>query len=126
MSAYGDDPRHHAIKDDEFVCTAPADAPCRTSPTCECENWCACDGSPDDARDTHGEGGHCCMTTTKAGQGCWLGPWVDAAGLGESYANQDDWPNVRIWAETNWPEGPVTCDWADGVFWRYAPAEDPA
>lgn len=121
-NAYGANPEHHRIVNGQFVCTAPADAPCRTSPTCECENWC-CD-DPED----HDPGDHCCMATVKAGQGCWIEPWVDAAGLDDSYGS--DAHLSGVWDDDNgevaWPDGPVSCDWADGIYWTYAPAPTPS
>lgn len=121
MSAYGDNPTYHAIAEERFVCTAPADALCRTSPTCECENWCCCDGSPEDAADNH-DTEHCCMTTAKTGQGCWIEPWVNASDLEDCYEGDP----LAVWTydaddEHHWPDGPVTCDWEDEyVAWSYA------
>lgn len=128
-SAHGDDPRYHAIKDGRAVCTAPEDAPCRTSPTCECENWCGCDGSPEDAKDNHDEGddawGHCCMQTTKPGQSCWLVPWIEAPGLDESFDHSELSPADydMVSGEHTFPDGAITCDWEDGVLWRYSPGQ---
>lgn len=118
-SAYGSDPNTHRIVVGEFVCSAPADAKCRTSPTCECENWCCCDGSPEDAADNHYEDEHCCMATVKAGQGCWIEPWVDAVGVEDTY----DENTMRFYDDDDepiYPDGPVVCDWDDGIRWRYA------
>lgn len=120
MSAYGSDPAYHHIVDGAFVCSAPEDAKCRTSPTCECENWCCCDGSPEDVADNH-DGEHCCMTTTEPGQGCWMKVWVDAVGVEDSgdsdeiRHDEDGLPILR--------DGPVDCDWDDGILWTYAASE---
>lgn len=123
MTAYGDSPAYHRIEGERFVCTAPDDAKCRTSPTCECENWCCCDGSPEDAKDSHDDGEHCCMTTVKSGQGCWIEPWVDAVGVDECGDHNaflhDDGGEVTV------PDGPVTCDWDDGICWTYAVTTNP-
>lgn len=124
-TAYGSDPNTHHIVGGRFVCSAPADAKCRTSPTCECENWCGCDGSPQDAADNHDEGDHCCMTTVKAGQGCWIEPWVDAAGGVEDTGNSDEFLYDDD-GEVAIPDGPVACDWDDGIQWSYAePSDNP-
>lgn len=111
-NAYGADVTTHSIVGGAFVCSAPADAKCRTSPTCDCETWCCCDGSPEDAADSHDEGEHCCMTTVKAGQGCWIKGWVDAQGLSDSL-------EVRAYDEDGEPvipDGPVRCEWDDSIF----------
>lgn len=122
MSAYGDNPDLHRLVDESFVCTAPADAPCRTSPTCDCENWCGCDGSPEDAADNHGTD-HCCMQTTAPGQGCWIELWVNGSDLEGGYSGShelaDLWFNGD--GELIWPDGPVTVDWEDEYCtWKYA------
>ncbi len=114
-SAYGSDPTTHHVVDGEFVCTAPSDAKCRTFPTCECENWCCCETPGEN----HDDGDHCCMATVEPGQGCWLGPWIDAVGVAdahceESVAYDDD-------GEPLMPDGAVGCDWDDGICWAYAP-----
>lgn len=117
-NAYGNDPNHHRIVDGRFVCSAPADAKCRTSPTCECESWCGCDGSPEDAKDNHDEGECCCMTTVESGRPCWIEPWVDAVGVedtgdADAFLYDDE-------GEMTVPDGPVDCDWDDGIQWTYA------
>ena len=125
MSAYGDNPEYHSIADERFVCIAPDDARCRTSPTCECENWCCCDGSPEDATDNH-DTEHCCMTTVKPGQSCWIEPWVNSVDLEDSYGGEP----LKVWiydADGNghWPNGQVTCEWEGGyVLWEYIGAND--
>lgn len=117
MSAYGDNPEFHRIVDERFVCSAPADAPCRTFPTCECESWCCCGITGE----SHDDGDHCCMSTVKPGQGCWIEPWVNASGLEDCYASDP----LSVWVydsdgETSWPDGAVTCDWeGDFVAWEY-------
>ena len=108
--AYGSDPARHHIVDGEFVCSAPEDAQCRTFPTCGCESWCCC-GIPGES---HDEDDHCCMTTTKSGQGCWIAVWVDAAGVEDSGDVQYDEEGEPIV-----PDGPVACDWNDGIRWTY-------
>ena len=114
MSAAGDDPKVHRIVDERFVCTALPDAKCRTYPTGSCEQWCGCDGSPEDAADNHDEGEHCCSTTRKDGQACWLEPWINAD-LSDCYSTE--WPVYGM----AFPDGPVTCDWEDEyVTWKYA------
>lgn len=122
MSAHGNNPEFHSIKDGLFDCTAPEDAPCRTSPTCECDEWCCCDGSAVDRADNHDADEHCCMTTTKPGQGCWMEPWVDAGDIEDSFAG-DLAPLLadQVGAdEFVWPDGPVTVDWeGDGCTWDY-------
>lgn len=117
-NAYGDDPAHHRIDGERFVCSAPADAKCRTFPTCECENWCCCD----EPGENHDEDEHCCMTTLKAGQDCWLEPWVHACGLEDSHHDfGDDFEPYDDEGERRpWPNGSVTCDWDDGILWQYA------
>jgi len=125
VSAYGDDPRYHQIVRERFVCSAPDDAPCRTSPTCDCEFWCGCDGSPEDAVDAH-DGEHCCMTTTKPGRECWMVAWVEATGLEDSFTGDTGELEYGIGGYV-WPSGPVTCEWDEGVFWEYAgPVQQPA
>lgn len=119
MSAYGSDPAHHHIIDGAFVCSAPEDAKCRTFPTCECENWCCCE-VPGESHDEDW-GDHCCMTTTKPGQGCWIAVWVDAVGVedsGDSDAMRYDEDGLSIVRD-----GPVDCDWDDGICWTYAETE---
>ncbi len=111
--AYGADVRYHFIRDDGFVCTAPPDAPCRTVPTCECENWCCCDGSPEGAGSNHDDSHHCCMSTAKSGRGCWIAVWVDAQGIEDSIDADYDAEGERI---TTLSDGPVACDWDDGIY----------
>lgn len=114
-NAYGSDPRYHHFVDGAFVCSAPEDAKCRTSPTCECENWCCCDQAAVD----HDEGDHCCMTETKPGQGCWIKVWVDAADACdciERVADEDG--DLVVIAD-----GAVVCDWDDGICCSYAATE---
>lgn len=134
MSAYGDDPTVHAIRHGRFVCTADPDAPCRTSPTCEnCEHWCGCDGSEQDAADNHdlADGEHCCMLTKKPGQSCWIEPLVNGDGIEESWVGNVIWPvpddliDPRPRDEDgcpgDFPDGPVTVDWDhDYCTWAYA------
>jgi hypothetical protein len=118
MSAYGDNPDVHWIEDGLFVCVASPEAKCRTYPTCECEYWCCCD-SPDE---NHDDGEHCCMTTTKPGQECWIGTWIDAVGCEDSCADEN--LTTGIWDSPDggiaWPDGQVTCEWDDGIMWEYA------
>jgi hypothetical protein len=126
MAAYGDNAAFHAIKDGRITCTAPEDAPCRMIPTCECEQWCCCDGSPEDASDNHdlADGGHCCMTAVKSGS-CWFIPWIDGADLEDSYLGdalemrrKDDDGDLTVW-----PDGPVITEWqGDYLAWEYATA----
>lgn len=118
MSAYGNDPAFHHIVDGSFVCSAPEDAKCRTFPTCECENWCCCDGSPEDVEDNH-DGEHCCMTTVKPGQDCWMKVWVDAVGVEDS-GQTDDGVTYGEDGELILRDGPVECEWDDGIGWGYA------
>lgn len=118
-TAYGNDPAVHRIEGGRFVCLAAEDAKCRSNPTCECENWCCCDGSPQDSADNHDEGEHCCMTTAEAGRPCWIEPWVDAVGVEDTYDDNA----MRFYDaddEPVYPDGPVACDWEDGIRWRYA------
>ena len=123
-SAYGDDPEVHRLVDETFRCTAAEDAPCRTNPTCECETWCACDGSPQDASDNHEEGEHCCMTTRRPGLPCWIEPWVNASDIEDSCGHPYEELRDRL-VDTDdglvWQDGPVTCDWDyDHILWHYA------
>lgn len=118
--AYGDDPRYHQIARGMFICSAPADAKCRTIPTCDCENWCCCD-DPEEQQEHAGDNGHCCMTTVQAGCPCWIEPWIQLAGIEDSYHDNA----IRFYDEADeeelgFPDGPVVCDWDDGVRWRYA------
>ena len=110
-SAYGSDPATHRVIDGEFVCSAPGDAKCRTSPTCECEVWC-CD-DPED----HDEGDHCCMTTVKPGQGCWMAGRIDAQGVEDSHGEEHRYDDNGVAILHN---GAVVLDWDDSVFWSYA------
>lgn len=120
-TAYGDNPAYHHIRGGVFTCTAPADAPCRTHPTCDCEQWCCCDDPAD-----HDDDEHCCMTTTQSGQNCWLEPWVSGPGLDDSFDHHDQASPAEyntLTDEYTWPDGPVICDWDDGIWWRYVAPE---
>lgn len=114
-TAYGDNPEHHRIAAGVFECTAPADAPCRTSPTCDCEEWC-CDTPAD-----HDPGDHCCMATVQPGQNCWMEAWVNNDIDGSFDHENEIAPGEYDIAsgERAWPNGAVTCDWEDYVVWRY-------
>lgn len=121
MTAYGDDPSlHHVTREGDdaptFTCSAPPESPCRTYPTCECEQWCCCAGD----LGVHDPGEHCCTTTTKPGQPCWMGVHLDAFGVEDSgpslYAGPDHQPLRPGW-------NAVTVEWDEGCSWEYA---DPA
>jgi len=67
----------------QFVCTAPADADCRTYPECQCEtfNW-----AEDKTRDIEGH-------PRVSGRDCWMGDWFEAEGavyVGDDYDDMRD------------------------------------
>lgn len=114
-NAYGSDPTVHHIVGGAFVCSAPEDAPCRTSPTCECENWCCCCASPPEGHDA---GVHCCASTAKPGQDCWIEPWVDVVGVEDSLPDHNALYDED--GNLSFSDGPVWCDWDDGILIGYA------
>lgn len=124
MSAHGDDPKVHAIKDGQFVCTAEPDAKCRTYPTCiDCEVWCGCQTEAR-AAENHDPGEHCCMTTAQPRQDCWIEPWITGGWLEDSFG--DDASEAMVEnadGDLVWPDGSVTVDFeGDYCSWMYAEA----
>lgn len=119
MSAHGDDPKVHAIKDQQFVCTAGPDAKCRTVPTCrDCEEWCGCSVTGEQ----HDAGEHCCRSTTQPGQPCWIEPWINASDLEDAFGGDALAAMVEdADGDLTWPDGPVTVEWqVDFCSWTYA------
>lgn len=81
-----DGPRVSAVN---FTCTAPADASCRTYPSCDCEIFTECDDPVLHAEDEHTEtarhdySGH----PYRSHQECWVQGWFDNGGA--IYAGPD-------------------------------------
>lgn len=112
--AKGDDPAVHVIRGSRFVCTASAEAKCRTYPACECEDW-----DPD----LHGDppaAGH----ENVPQEHCWIKPWLDATDLTDCYGGDD-----LTWltdADVTFPDGPITTEWhGDYLTWEYADDSEP-
>ena len=95
---------HHKISADgmRIECHAPADADCRTYPTCDTETWS--EETCDDHTPAHEASG---------GNPCWMLPWVDALRLDETY-DETDLPVTII------PGEPVDLEFeGDYVLWHY-------
>lgn len=114
MSALGDDPQVHFIRDGRFVCVAEATADCHNYPACECDQW---------DMELHG---HLPGSTPEPGHEnvphdeCWIVPWVEASSLADSYEDGDGY------SDDQFPDGPVTTSWeCDYVLWSYADDTQP-
>jgi hypothetical protein len=106
MTALGDDPAVHFIRDGRFVCAADSAAKCHNYPTCECEGWTA---------ELHGEvpaDGH----ENQPQDECWIKPWLEATDLNETYDPEDLWLS-----DVDFPDGPISTIWnGDYLTWEYA------
>ena len=111
MSAHGNDPSVHFIRDGRFVCVAEPTAKCRNYPGCECESWGeSLHGDP--PTEGHGD---------QPQDECWIKPWLDAVDLSESYG-----VGFLFLNNSEFPDGPVAVEWfCDHLTWRYADDTDP-
>jgi hypothetical protein len=107
VSAHGDDPAVHFIRDGRFVCIAEPTAKCRNYPACECEEWSA------ELHGTPPAEGH----EDQPQNECWIGPWMSATDLVDNYAPVDG----EAIDDDQFPDGPICVMWEDDyILWEYA------
>lgn len=128
----------HFIRDGVFVCLAEPTDSCRNYPACDCEHW---------SRELHGQQrgdfigraptGHALYANedipvtpgheTVPQDDCWIGTWINADALHDSYFGPINHKDVYNEAYgMTFPDGPVEHDWqGDYMQWHYADSTVP-